>query len=271
MTPGSFRTEMGPDKVFGYDLGKFGDYLPTAPTYTAGDVLKQAGLTTHAAATMPPSQLKVLTARAAEIAGGATPGLPQRYGLAALGGAGLLAATGAFNAPEESEEDRRKREALEQQQVALRGPNQLFADNPEDYLIADLDPYRYRRGDSGPVDTRLSSAASRATQPVDFGRAPSYQDYMRNRFGTPFQDNPPYAHYAADGGFIDGQPRYPRREMLVEGPGTERSDDIPAMLSDGEFVLNSRSVRGADPTGQGNRYRGAQNLYNMMRNFEMRG
>jgi hypothetical protein len=58
--------------------------------------------------------------------------------------------------------------------------------------------------------------------------------------------------------------------MLVEGPGTERSDDIPAMLSDGEFVLNARSVRGADPTGQGNRYLGAQNLYRMMRDFEMR-
>ena len=72
--------------------------------------------------------------------------------------------------------------------------------------------------------------------------------------------------FAADGGLA----QYPRREMLVEGPGTERSDDIPAMLSDGEFVLNSKSVRGADPTGQGNRYRGAQNLYKMMRNFEMR-
>ena len=67
-----------------------------------------------------------------------------------------------------------------------------------------------------------------------------------------------------------GMAQYPRREMLVEGPGTERSDDIPAMLSDGEFVINAKAVRGADPTGQGNRYRGAQNLYDMMRNFEMR-
>tara|TARA_R110000737_G_scaffold59307_6_gene85913 strand:- start:1194 stop:1952 length:759 start_codon:yes stop_codon:yes gene_type:complete len=73
-------------------------------------------------------------------------------------------------------------------------------------------------------------------------------------------------YYAADGGLAT----YPRRENLVEGPGTERSDDIPAMLSDGEFVINSRAVRGADPTGGGNRYAGAKNLYNMMRNFEMR-
>ena len=71
---------------------------------------------------------------------------------------------------------------------------------------------------------------------------------------------------AADGGMA----HYPRRELLVEGPGTERSDDIPAMLSDGEFVWNARAVRGADPSGKGNRYAGAQNLYNMMRNFEMK-
>jgi len=71
---------------------------------------------------------------------------------------------------------------------------------------------------------------------------------------------------AAQGGLAE----YPRRDLLVEGPGTERSDDIPAMLSDGEFVMNAKSVRGADPSGRGNRYAGASNLYNMMRNFEMR-
>ena len=30
----------------------------------------------------------------------------------------------------------------------------------------------------------------------------------------------------------------------VSGPGTERSDSIPAMLSDGEFVVNAKTVRG---------------------------
>ena len=77
----------------------------------------------------------------------------------------------------------------------------------------------------------------------------------------------PFQPFAANQG---GLAQFPRRDMLVEGPGTERSDDIPAMLSDGEFVLNARSVRGADPTGRGNRYRGAQNLYSMMRDFEMK-
>ena len=71
---------------------------------------------------------------------------------------------------------------------------------------------------------------------------------------------------AAQGGSIE----YPRRELLVEGPGTEKSDDIPSMLSDGEFVITAKGVRGADPSGRGNRYAGSRYLYNLMRNFEMR-
>jgi hypothetical protein len=143
--------------------------------------------------------------------------------------------------------------------------NALLESDPGSYVVDDLDPYKYR-----PAPNPRSYSA---TIPVNFALAAAPPPYLQN--------SPDYARYnAAGGGFIDGQPQYlnyggtaqyPRREMLVEGPGTERSDDIPAMLSDGEFVLNSRSVRGADPTGQGNRYRGAQNLYNMMRNFEMRG
>ena len=78
----------------------------------------------------------------------------------------------------------------------------------------------------------------------------------------------------ADGGYIDKLSRpemYGQRaRALVQGLGTEKSDSIPARLSDGEFVLTARAVRGADPTGQGDRYRGAQNLYKLMRNFEMR-
>ena len=51
----------------------------------------------------------------------------------------------------------------------------------------------------------------------------------------------------------------------IEGPGTPTSDSIPAMLSDGEFVMNARSVRGA---GDGDRTEGARRMYAMMREFE---
>ena len=38
---------------------------------------------------------------------------------------------------------------------------------------------------------------------------------------------------------------FPRMDGDINGPGTEQSDDIPAMLSDGEFVMTARAVRGA--------------------------
>ena len=41
-----------------------------------------------------------------------------------------------------------------------------------------------------------------------------------------------------------GSTSYPRMNGQISGPGTEKSDDIPAMLSDGEFVVNSAAVRG---------------------------
>ena len=51
----------------------------------------------------------------------------------------------------------------------------------------------------------------------------------------------------------------------IVGPGTPTSDSIPAMLSDGEFVMNARAVRGA---GGGDRKQGAKRMYEMMRQFE---
>lgn len=63
----------------------------------------------------------------------------------------------------------------------------------------------------------------------------------------------------------------------VQGPGTGRSDSVPAVvhqngvpveqakLSDGEFVMTERAVRGA---GGGDRAAGAARLYQMMQRFE---
>jgi len=58
---------------------------------------------------------------------------------------------------------------------------------------------------------------------------------------------------------------FPPRIGAIAGPGTEKSDDVPAMLSDGEFVMTARAVRGA---GNGSRRQGVKNLYDIMRNFE---
>lgn len=58
---------------------------------------------------------------------------------------------------------------------------------------------------------------------------------------------------------------YPRRNGQISGPGTETSDDVPAMLSDGEFVMTARAVRGM---GNGSREKGAQRMYELMDRLE---
>jgi hypothetical protein len=72
-----------------------------------------------------------------------------------------------------------------------------------------------------------------------------------------------FSTFAAHGGEM--QRDFPRRNGAISGPGTGTSDDVPAMLSDGEFVMTAQAVRGA---GNGSRRQGVHNLYNLMRNFE---
>jgi hypothetical protein len=67
--------------------------------------------------------------------------------------------------------------------------------------------------------------------------------------------------FAANGGAMN----FPRRTGQIEGPGTETSDDIPAMLSDGEFVMTAKAVKGA---GNGSREQGFRKMYDIMRSFE---
>ena len=71
--------------------------------------------------------------------------------------------------------------------------------------------------------------------------------------------------YAKDGTFVE-------RDQLVTGPGGEKGDEIPAMLSDGEFVTNSAAVRGmgimagADPQDEyEQRLLGAREMYKMQK------
>jgi hypothetical protein len=51
----------------------------------------------------------------------------------------------------------------------------------------------------------------------------------------------------------------------IIGPGSGTSDSIPAMLSDGEFVMTAEAVRNA---GNGDRDLGAARMYDMMNKFE---
>ncbi len=73
------------------------------------------------------------------------------------------------------------------------------------------------------------------------------------------------SYYNAGGIAALAQGGYPRRIGQIEGPGTETSDDIPAMLSDGEFVMTARAVRGM---GNGSRREGAKKMYALMHQLE---
>lgn len=62
-----------------------------------------------------------------------------------------------------------------------------------------------------------------------------------------------------------GSGGYPRRTGKISGPGTATSDSIPAMLSDGEFVMTAKAVRGA---GKGDKRAGAKRMYALMNQLE---
>ncbi len=84
----------------------------------------------------------------------------------------------------------------------------------------------------------------------------------------------------AEGGNVATED-FKRKNGGINGEGTETSDDIPAMLSDGEFVMTGQAVRGAGsfdlqsdggiitltPNGGENREKGTQLMYEMMELF----
>ena len=65
-----------------------------------------------------------------------------------------------------------------------------------------------------------------------------------------------------------GTSEFPRKTGEISGPGTGTSDSIPAMLSDGEFVMTAKAVKGA---GNGDRMEGARKMYEMMDQLEAQG
>ena len=69
------------------------------------------------------------------------------------------------------------------------------------------------------------------------------------------------AGFAKGGGISD----FPEKDGMINGPGDGQSDDIPAMLSDGEFVMTKQAVMAA---GNGDRKQGTKAMYDMMNSLE---
>jgi hypothetical protein len=98
----------------------------------------------------------------------------------------------------------------------------------------------------------------------------NYNPYMPRRFnmGGPVMNAPQPEFMPGTSVAMynrGGISQYPRRTGQISGPGTGTSDDIPAMLSDGEFVMTAKAVKGV---GNGSRRAGAKKLYRMMHAME---
>lgn len=178
----------------------------------------------------------------------------------------------------------------------------LISQDPSKYVVQGMPGVRYDaqgnidRTGTGTVyqpNPAFQSSQTFATPQYGMPGQPAYPTYIPPMAAAaPVAGNPvaqPYntmamynfmpsnqPRYMADGGiagfFPPGQGvmqmnrgGYPRKTGQIAGPGTETSDDIPAMLSDGEFVVTAKAVRGI---GNGSRREGAKKLYRMMHAME---
>jgi len=184
-------------------------------------------------------------AKSANAAAGLTEGIGgmvRQLGPGFAAGTGILAATGGFEQPEME---------IPQPYGGVTG-QQLLDENPELYRAGRV---QY----AVPGTTTTAAAPTTVYTPyVQLPRAPVMQP------ARPPMVSAPIIRQAADGGAMTRE-NFPRQNGAIDGPGTGTSDDIPAMLSDGEFVFTAKAVRGA---GNGSRDNGVRKMYQIMRQFE---
>ena len=115
----------------------------------------------------------------------------------------------------------------------------------------------------GVVGASIASAAMTPEEEKLF-YDPSKNPYLKSGSAEKdfFEDiNPVYAATMNQGGVMD----FPEKDGMINGPGNGQSDDIPAMLSDGEFVMTKQAVMAA---GNGDREQGTKKMYEMMYSLE---
>lgn len=163
-----------------------------------------------------------------------SPGALRTYGPATVAGIGALAAAGGFKQDEP--------EPVNQEPTG----SELLQRDPNKYLVQGLPGVQY--GAQGNI----------------IGGQPYGSPYTMADIRVPSSYQSP-GLYAMGGIATLNQGGYPRRTGQISGPGTEKSDSIPAMLSDGEFVMTAKAVRGA---GGGSRREGAKRMYALMHQLE---
>lgn len=218
---------------------------------TAADYLPK-NVTAEQAANMAsnvPGQSLLEAAEAAAASANAAAGLTEgiggmvrQFGPGFAAGTGILAATGGFEQPEME---------IPQPFGGVTG-QQLLDENPELYR-------------AGRVQYAIPGTTTTAAAPTTVYTP--YVQLPRAQVAQPAQPvmvSAPIIRQAADGGAMTRE-NFPRKNGAIAGPGTGTSDDIPAMLSDGEFVFTAKAVRGA---GNGDRENGVRKMYQIMRQFE---
>lgn len=225
-----------------------------------------------------------------------SPGMLRTYGPAVAAGLGVMGLAGGFDQkqPEPT--------ALQKDMDArLQAERDRVAANPGDYVPKGMERFGIQYNEkgemigstpfnpqpSGPVGVAAKDYLSDYAPPPTYGApanavgggAPIYQPFNTASMYTNLM--PP--QFRADGGMMSNNlpptsvmrdmggiaslaaGGYPRRTGPISGPGTGTSDSIPAMLSDGEFVMTAKAVRGA---GKGNRLAGAKKMYALMHQLE---
>lgn len=220
----------------------------------------------------------------------AMPGVISTYGPVTAAGLGIAGLAGAFT-------PKKPQPSPEQQAMnaRLQAERDRVAANPGAYVPQGLGRFGIQYNDRGEI------IGSESFNPQPLGPtevAGNYMPYTPSPYmspsggiGNPFTSQPYNTssmynfmpRYAAQGGMMSNnipfspvvrdmggiaslaRGGYPRRTGQISGPGTETSDSIPAMLSDGEFVMTAKAVRGA---GKGNRLAGAKKMYALMHQLE---
>jgi hypothetical protein len=174
------------------------------------------------------------------------PSMLRSYAPGVATALGATYAMGGFDQKEQPKTD--EQNAIEDQWKAQR---KNIADNPGDYYSKGLERFGIIYNDKGEIIGSKPWTPA-PTGPVEVA-PPPYVPYTPQR-------------YAAAGGIASlASGGYPRRTGQISGPGTETSDSIPAMLSDGEFVVTAKAVRGA---GNGSKRAGAKKMYALMHQLE---
>jgi hypothetical protein len=237
-----------------------GKPTPEAINARAGEIVQASGNTVPMATAIDQATKEM------------TPGMLRQYGPAiGLGIAGLGMAGGFEQKPlPESEFAGQMRQPIDVPE-GLRTPMQNLPGvryDAQGNIVGSQawSPY----SSSGPTEVATPGIMSMYSPPPMYTPPPAAPGFG-GPVSQPYNTASMYSPFLQPRRFNTGgvaslaQGGYPRRIGKIEGPGTETSDDIPAMLSDGEFVMTARAVRGA---GNGSRREGAKKMYAMMHQLE---